>query len=89
MKIPAGCNHFVIPPVIFMCILLIYFAVMTWLVVYPGPFFSRVFQLYNFTDVNFKMLLVAVAALNFLICFVVEVSDDIQPCRALYGLQRM
>lgn len=48
---------------------------MTWLVLYPGPFFSQVLKLYNFTDMNFKMLLGAVAALNFLICFVVEVSD--------------
>uniref|UniRef100_A0A8C6PAC1 ATPase cation transporting 13A2 n=1 Tax=Nothobranchius furzeri TaxID=105023 RepID=A0A8C6PAC1_NOTFU len=32
----------------------------------------------DFTDMNFKMLLVAVAALNFLVCFVVEVSNSIQ-----------
>ncbi|TKS77174.1 Cation-transporting ATPase 13A2 [Collichthys lucidus] len=62
--------------VIFLCLLLVLFAVMTWLVVYPGPFICELFKLYNFTDMDFKVLLVAVAALNLLICFVVEFLID-------------
>uniref|UniRef100_A0A1A8FPM2 ATPase type 13A2 n=2 Tax=Nothobranchius korthausae TaxID=1143690 RepID=A0A1A8FPM2_9TELE len=63
--------------VIFLCFLLVHSAVMTCLVLYPGPFFSKLFQLFSFTDMNFKMLLVAVAALNFLVCFVVEMLIDL------------
>ncbi|XP_030590233.1 polyamine-transporting ATPase 13A2 isoform X1 [Archocentrus centrarchus] len=63
--------------VVFLCLLLIHFGVMTWLVLYPGPFFSRILQLYNFSDMNFKLLLISLAALNFLTCFVVEVLIDI------------
>ncbi|XP_059188921.1 cation-transporting ATPase 13A2 isoform X2 [Centropristis striata] len=62
--------------VIFLCLLLVLFAVMTWLVLYPGPVIARLLQLYNFADMDFKLLLVAVAALNFLICFIVEVLID-------------
>uniref|UniRef100_A0AAQ5YUG8 Cation-transporting P-type ATPase N-terminal domain-containing protein n=1 Tax=Amphiprion ocellaris TaxID=80972 RepID=A0AAQ5YUG8_AMPOC len=62
---------------VFLFVLFIHFALMTWLVLYPGPFFSRILQLYNITDTDFKMLLVGVAALNFLICFVVEVLIDL------------
>ncbi|XP_029361895.1 polyamine-transporting ATPase 13A2 [Echeneis naucrates] len=62
--------------VIFLCLLFILFSVMALLVLYPGPFFSTVFQLYNMSDMGYKMLLIAVAALNFLICFVVEVLID-------------
>ncbi|XP_041859215.1 cation-transporting ATPase 13A2 isoform X2 [Melanotaenia boesemani] len=62
---------------IFLCLLFIYFGVMAWLVLYPGPFFSQILEVYNITDMNFKMLLVAVAALNFLICFLVEILIDL------------
>ncbi|XP_074500677.1 polyamine-transporting ATPase 13A2 isoform X1 [Sebastes fasciatus] len=63
--------------VIFFGLLLVLFGLMTWLVLYPGPVAGRLLQLYDFFDMNFKMLLVAVAALNFLICFVVEVLIDL------------
>ncbi|XP_040008147.1 cation-transporting ATPase 13A2 isoform X2 [Xiphias gladius] len=59
--------------VIFLCLLFILFSLMTWLVLYPGPDVCRILQLYHISDMKYKMLLVAVAALNFLICFVVEV----------------
>ncbi|XP_015243066.1 PREDICTED: probable cation-transporting ATPase 13A2 isoform X1 [Cyprinodon variegatus] len=73
--------------VIFLCVLLIHFAIMTLLVLYPGPFFGRTFELYNFTDMNFKMLLVAVAALNFLLCFVVELLIDLGVLNCLRSLR--
>lgn len=63
---------------IFLCLLLTLFAVMTWLVIYPGPFVAKTLQLYNFSDMEFKLLLVALAALNLVICFVMEVSDNIK-----------
>ncbi|XP_051805292.1 cation-transporting ATPase 13A2 isoform X2 [Acanthochromis polyacanthus] len=62
---------------VFLFVLFIYFALMTWLVLYPGPFFCRILQLYNITDMGFKMLLVGVAALNFLICFIAELLIDL------------
>ncbi|XP_077941289.1 polyamine-transporting ATPase 13A2 isoform X1 [Gasterosteus aculeatus] len=61
---------------IFLCLLLVLFALTTWLVLYPGPFAGHQLQLHNFLDMDFKMLLVAVAALNFLVCFLVEVLVD-------------
>ncbi|KAM9351292.1 polyamine-transporting ATPase 13A2 isoform 2-T2 [Symphorus nematophorus] len=63
--------------VVFLCLLIALFALMTWLAVYPGVFICKYLQLYNFSDMNFKMLLVAVAALNFLVCFIVEVLVDL------------
>lgn len=61
---------------IFFGVLIVQFAVMTWVVLYPGTFLTRVFQLHHFSDMNFKMLLVALAAVNLLICFVVEMLID-------------
>lgn len=69
-------------PVVFLILLFIQFGVTTWLVLYPGAVFSWLLQLYNISDMNFKLLLVSLAALNFLICFVVEVSD-------LYGASQI
>lgn len=58
---------------------------MTWLVLYPGPLIGKVLKLYDFYDMEFKILLVAVAALNFFVCFVVEVSDDMKLICSLPG----
>ncbi|AWP09289.1 putative cation-transporting ATPase 13A2 [Scophthalmus maximus] len=63
--------------VVFLGLLVTLFSVMTWLVLYPGPIVCRILQLFDISDMNYKMLLVAVAALNFLICFVVEVLIDL------------
>ncbi|KAM4609747.1 polyamine-transporting ATPase 13A2 isoform 2-T2 [Polymixia lowei] len=73
--------------VVFLCILLILFAVMTWLVLCPGPVFSRLLQLNNIPDMNFKLLIVALAALNLLTCFVLELLIDhgLLSCRLLRG----
>ncbi|KAM3872209.1 polyamine-transporting ATPase 13A2 [Diretmus argenteus] len=62
--------------VVFLCILLVLFGVMSWLVLYPGPFFSTHLKLYNISDMNFKMLLIALAMLNLLVCFLLEVLID-------------
>ncbi|CAJ1055363.1 cation-transporting ATPase 13A2 isoform X1 [Xyrichtys novacula] len=63
--------------VLFLCLLFVLFGLMTWLVVYPGALVCKTLDLYDFTDMDFKLLLVAVAALNFLISFVAEVLIDL------------
>lgn len=59
--------------VVFLFVLLVLFAVMFWLVLGPSTVFHHVLQLYNITDMNYKLLLVALAALNFFICYFLEV----------------
>ncbi|XP_040913739.1 cation-transporting ATPase 13A2 isoform X2 [Toxotes jaculatrix] len=73
--------------VIFLCLLVILFSLMSWLVLYPGPAVCRIFQLYDFSDMEYKMLLIAVAALNFLICFFVEVLIDVGILNCLRSLR--
>lgn len=70
--------NFLIFPVIFLSLVVVQFGVVTWLLLYPGLYVRQMLSLYDVSDMDYKMLLVAVAALNFLICFVVEVSDRIQ-----------
>ena len=60
--------------VVFFFLILLLFALMNWLVLYPPLAIQNKLQLYDFRDINFKLLLVAVAALNFFTCFVLEVS---------------
>uniref|UniRef100_H2SUA6 ATPase cation transporting 13A2 n=1 Tax=Takifugu rubripes TaxID=31033 RepID=H2SUA6_TAKRU len=48
----------------FLCLVLLLFAVMTWLVIYPGEFLTETLKLYNFPDVQFKFLLVALAMID-------------------------
>ncbi|KAF4078076.1 hypothetical protein AMELA_G00195310 [Ameiurus melas] len=62
--------------VVFLFVLLVLFAVMFWLVLGPNTVFHRVLQLYNITDMNYKLLLVALAALNFFLCYLLEVLVD-------------
>ena len=47
---------------------------MTWLVLYPGPVLARLLQLYIYPDMTLNLLLGALAALNFLTCFLTEVG---------------
>uniref|UniRef100_A0A8C5AQ81 Cation-transporting ATPase n=1 Tax=Gadus morhua TaxID=8049 RepID=A0A8C5AQ81_GADMO len=58
---------------LFLGLLLIFLGVMTWLVLYPGPVFAKLLQLYTYPDMTLNMLLVSLAALNFLTCFLMEV----------------
>ncbi|XP_030217625.1 polyamine-transporting ATPase 13A2 isoform X1 [Gadus morhua] len=61
---------------LFLGLLLIFLGVMTWLVLYPGPVFAKLLQLYTYPDMTLNMLLVSLAALNFLTCFLMEVLID-------------
>merc|ERR1719402_266886 len=74
--------------VLFLGLLLILSAVMTWLVLYPTPIVAIYFELYDITDMNYKSLLVALAALNFLVCFMVEVLIDAGILNCLRLLRR-
>ncbi|XP_015243077.1 PREDICTED: probable cation-transporting ATPase 13A2 [Cyprinodon variegatus] len=60
----------------FVCLLLIQSAVMVWLVVHPVPWFSQILQLYDFPDLTFRLLLIGVAVVNFLICILTEMLID-------------
>nr|XP_046252815.1 cation-transporting ATPase 13A2 isoform X2 [Scatophagus argus]XP_046252816.1 cation-transporting ATPase 13A2 isoform X2 [Scatophagus argus] len=63
--------------VIFLCLLLVLLGLTTWLVVYPGPFAGQALKLYDIPDMHFKLLLISLAALNFFLCFLVEVLIDL------------
>ncbi|XP_031422205.1 cation-transporting ATPase 13A2 isoform X2 [Clupea harengus] len=62
--------------VLFVFILLVLFTAMFWLVLYPLSIAHRILQLYETTDMNYKLLLVALAALNFFTCYLLEVLID-------------
>ncbi|XP_028849231.1 polyamine-transporting ATPase 13A2 isoform X2 [Denticeps clupeoides] len=62
--------------VVFVFVLMILFATMLWLVLFPQTIVQMILSLYNITDMNYKMLLVALAALNFFMCFLLEVLID-------------
>lgn len=57
--------------VLFVLLLLVLFAVMFLLVL--SPWRVDILQLYQITDMNYKLLLVELAISNFLICFLLEV----------------
>lgn len=68
-------SFFFSPAVLFLCIVLILLAVMSWLVLSPSVVLCEILKLFNFQYMDFKLLLLALAALNFIVCFIVEVSD--------------
>ncbi|XP_060931280.1 cation-transporting ATPase 13A2 isoform X2 [Limanda limanda] len=73
---------------IFLCLVITLLSVMSWLVLHPGHEAAYLMSLYTIPDMNYKMLLVAVAALNFLICFIVEVLVDLGLLNCLRLLRR-
>uniref|UniRef100_A0A8C9TXN1 ATPase cation transporting 13A2 n=1 Tax=Scleropages formosus TaxID=113540 RepID=A0A8C9TXN1_SCLFO len=60
--------------VLFVVVLLALFGVMSWLVLYPGLIMKQLLQLHDIEDMDYKLLLVALAALNFFICYLLEVE---------------
>ncbi|KAM9445089.1 polyamine-transporting ATPase 13A2 isoform 1-T1 [Clarias gariepinus] len=62
--------------VVFLFVLVILFAVMIWLVLVPNTFFHNFLLLYNISDMNYNMLLLALAALNLFTCYLLEVFID-------------
>ncbi|XP_066529364.1 cation-transporting ATPase 13A2 isoform X2 [Hoplias malabaricus] len=62
--------------VAFVLVLLALFAVMTWLVVFPRGIIHRLLQLYEIDDINYQLLIISLAALNFIICYFMEELAD-------------
>lgn len=62
--------------VLFLVALLLFFALMSWLVLFRHTIIHRVLDLYDITDMRYKLLLVAVAALNLFICYLIEILID-------------
>lgn len=60
----------------FVIALLVFFALMSWLVLFHYAIIHRVLELYDIPDMNYKLLLVTVAALNFFICYLLEVKTN-------------
>lgn len=56
--------------------LLVFFALMSWLVLFRHTIIHQLLWLYDINDMNYKLLLVAVAALNFFICYMLEVKTN-------------
>lgn len=56
-----------------MFLLLVLFAAMFWLVLFPVTVIHKILQLYPVTDMNYKLLLLAVVALSFFTCYLLEV----------------
>ncbi|XP_050952635.1 cation-transporting ATPase 13A2 isoform X2 [Labeo rohita] len=62
--------------VLFVGALLIFFALMSWLVLFRHTVIHQLLKLYYINDMSYKLLLVAVAALNFFICYLLEILID-------------
>ncbi|XP_072557975.1 polyamine-transporting ATPase 13A2 isoform X1 [Paramormyrops kingsleyae] len=74
--------------VLFVFLLLLFFGAMSWLVLYPVPFLRRLFKLSEVTDMNYKLLLVALAALNLFTCYLLEIGIDKGALDCLRRLRR-
>uniref|UniRef100_A0A671RNE0 Probable cation-transporting ATPase 13A2 n=1 Tax=Sinocyclocheilus anshuiensis TaxID=1608454 RepID=A0A671RNE0_9TELE len=61
---------------LFVGALLVFFALMSWLVLFRHNIIHQLLQLYDINDMNYKLLLVAVAALNFFISYMLEILID-------------
>ncbi|XP_068601873.1 polyamine-transporting ATPase 13A2 [Brachionichthys hirsutus] len=74
--------------VLFLCLLLLLTATTIWLVVHPGYFATQLFSLYDISDIEFRVLLLSLAALNFVVCFFVEVLIEMGLLNCLRSLRR-
>ncbi|XP_010132858.1 PREDICTED: probable cation-transporting ATPase 13A2, partial [Buceros rhinoceros silvestris] len=62
--------------VLFLLVLLLLFGLMIWLTLYPLGFPKTLLNLKGIDDLNFKLLLLGIAALNFFAAFVLETALD-------------
>uniref|UniRef100_A0A672UTY7 ATPase cation transporting 13A2 n=1 Tax=Strigops habroptila TaxID=2489341 RepID=A0A672UTY7_STRHB len=60
---------------LFLVVLILLFGLMIWLTLYPLGFPKTLLKLQGIDDLNFKLLLLGIAALNFFTAFVLEVGD--------------
>lgn len=59
---------------LFLVVLVLLFGLMIWLTLYPLGFPKTLLKLQDIDDLNFKLLLLGIAALNFFAAFVLEVG---------------
>ncbi|NXA16522.1 AT132 ATPase, partial [Sapayoa aenigma] len=64
------------PSVLFLLVLILLFGLMIWLTLYPLGFPKSLLKLQSIEDLNFKLLLLGIAALNFFAAFVLETALD-------------
>ncbi|XP_017688937.1 PREDICTED: probable cation-transporting ATPase 13A2 isoform X2 [Lepidothrix coronata] len=62
--------------VLFLLVLVLLFGLMIWLTLYPLGFPKTLLKLHGIEDLNFKLLLLGIAALNFFAAFVLETALD-------------
>ncbi|NWQ95272.1 AT132 ATPase, partial [Burhinus bistriatus] len=62
--------------VLFLVVLILLFGLMIWLTLYPLGFPKSLLKLQGIDNLNFKLLLLGVAALNFFAAFVLETALD-------------
>ncbi|NWZ51892.1 AT132 ATPase, partial [Haliaeetus albicilla] len=62
--------------VLFLVVLILLFGLMIWLTLYPLGFPKTLLKLQDIDDLNFKLLLLGIAALNFFAAFVLETALD-------------
>uniref|UniRef100_A0A8B9MQX3 ATPase cation transporting 13A2 n=1 Tax=Accipiter nisus TaxID=211598 RepID=A0A8B9MQX3_9AVES len=62
--------------VLFLVVLVLLFGLMIWLTLYPLGFPKTLLKLQDIDDLNFKLLLLGIAALNFFAAFVLETALD-------------
>ncbi|XP_040389701.1 polyamine-transporting ATPase 13A2 isoform X4 [Cygnus olor] len=62
--------------VLFLAVLVILFGLMIWLTLYPLGFPKTLLKLQGIDDLNFKLLLLGIATLNFFAAFVLETALD-------------
>ncbi|XP_051493464.1 polyamine-transporting ATPase 13A2 isoform X1 [Apus apus] len=74
--------------VLFLAVLILLFGLMIWLTLYPLGFPRSLLKLKTINDLNFKLLLLAFAVLNFFAAFVLETALDHGLLRCLRRLRR-
>ncbi|KTG05611.1 hypothetical protein cypCar_00005322 [Cyprinus carpio] len=74
-------------PLYYNCALLVFFALMCWLVLFRHTIIHQLLKLYEINDMSYKLLLIAVAALNFFICYLLENLIDRGALNCLHNLR--
>uniref|UniRef100_A0A8C1VTH9 ATPase cation transporting 13A2 n=1 Tax=Cyprinus carpio TaxID=7962 RepID=A0A8C1VTH9_CYPCA len=72
---------------LFVGALLVFFALMCWLVLFRHTIIHQLLKLYEINDMSYKLLLIAVAALNFFICYLLENLIDRGALNCLHNLR--
>ncbi|XP_068097680.1 polyamine-transporting ATPase 13A2 isoform X2 [Hyperolius riggenbachi] len=74
--------------VVYLIVLILLLALMLWITLYPLPFMRNILNLISIDDLNFKLVLVGIAAVNFIAAYLVEMILDHGYCSFLRRLRR-